>query len=405
MSTQSCIAIWLLAGTVSAGAAAETPIVGRGDDRSHYERADYQSRSARLPTGGAALDLVALIARPPLGLPPVPGPIPSRAAIDLGRRLFFDRRLSFNGTLSCGMCHVPEQGFAQNELATPVGFAGQSVKRNAPALYNVAYRPRLFHDGREYALELQIWAPLLAGNEMANPSMGSVIERVAAIDDYASAFETAFGSGPTAANIGQALAAYERALLSAASPFDRWYFGGEAAALSTSAQRGFDVFRSRGCAACHTLADDHAHFTDEQYHDTGIGYRASMQDRSVSRLQLAPGVEVELAATTAVPAANDLGRYEATLDRNDRWRYRTPTLRNVAVTAPYMHDGSLATLDAVIDHYAAGGVPHEGLDPRIRPLSLSTDERADLVAFLQALTGSNVDDLAADARSAAIGDH
>ena len=108
--------------------------------------------------------------------------------VDLGRKLFFDRRLSFNATLSCGMCHVPEQGFTQNELATPVGFGGLSVKRNAPALYNVAYRTRLFHDGREGELELQIWSPLLASNEMANPSIGSVLERIAQMPEYANAF-------------------------------------------------------------------------------------------------------------------------------------------------------------------------------------------------------------------------
>jgi len=378
-------------------------VVGAGDDRRGYERDDYHSQSAQIASTGHPLDLVALIAQPPLGLPPVPGAKPSKAMIDLGRRLFFDRRLSFNGTLSCGMCHVPEQGFTQNELATPVGFAGASVKRNAPALYNVAYRPRLFHDGREGALELQIWSPLLAANEMANPSIGLVVERIAALPEYHDAFDAAFGRGPDVVAVGQALAAYERGLLSAGSAFDRWYFGHDAAAMKAPAIRGFNVFRNQGCASCHTIGADSALFSDDDFHDTGLGYAAS-QRRAPSSLQLAPGVSVTVATPIDAPVANDLGRYEATLQTADRWRYRTPTLRNVAVTAPYMHDGSLATLAAVIDYYIAGGVPHEGQDARIRPLMLTARERADLVAFLESLTGSNVDALAADARSVTIGD-
>jgi cytochrome c peroxidase len=395
----ACVASWISASADGPGLA----VVGAGDDRRGYERDDYRSQSARIVSTGRPLDLVALIARPPLGLPPVPGAKPSKAMIDLGRRLFFDRRLSFNGTLSCGMCHVPEQGFTQNELATPVGFAGASVKRNAPALYNVAYRPRLFHDGREGALELQIWSPLLAANEMANPSIGLVVERIAALPEYRDAFDAAFGRGPDVVAVGQALAAYERGLLSADSAFDRWYFGHDAAAMKASAIRGFNVFRDQGCASCHMIGADSALFSDDDFHDTGVGY-AAMQRRAPSSVQLAPGVAVTVATPIDAPVAHDLGRYEATLQTADRWRYRTPTLRNVAVTAPYMHDGSLATLAAVVDYYIAGGVPHEGQDARVRPLTLTGRERADLVAFLEALTGSNVDALAADARTVTIGD-
>ncbi len=395
----TCVASW--GGAWADGP--ETGVVGVGDDRRGYERDDYRSQSAQIASAGRAVDLVALIAQPPLGLPAVPGARPSKAMIDLGRRLFFDRRLSFNGTLSCGMCHVPEQGFTQNELATPVGFAGASVKRNAPALYNVAYRPRLFHDGREGALDLQIWSPLLAANEMANPSMGLVVERIEALPEYREPFDAAFGRGPDVVDVGQAIAAYERGLLSADSAFDRWYFGHDAAAMTPSAIRGFDVFRNQGCASCHTIGAGSALFSDDDFHDTGVGYAAS-QRRAPSSVQLAPGISVTVATPIDAPVANDLGRYEATLQAADRWRYRTPTLRNVAVTAPYMHDGSLATLADVVDYYIAGGVPHEGQDARIRPLTLAVGDRADLVAFLEALTGSNVDALAADARTAAIGD-
>jgi len=360
--------------------------------------------SSRVIEPGERADLVALMAAPPLGLPALAGTLPTQAMVDLGRQLFFDRRLSFNGTLSCGMCHVPEQGFTQNELATPVGFGGASVRRNAPSLYNVAYRVRLFHDGREGSLALQIWSPLLAANEMANPSVGLVVERIGAMPDYATAFERAFGASPDVVNIGTALAAYERGLLSADSAFDRWFYRRDEAAMSPRARRGFTIFRSAGCANCHTVGHDGALFTDDAYHDTGIGYARAMHPQAVSRIQIAPDTTVSLGSALTVAAANDLGRYEITLAPVDRWRYRTPSLRNVALTAPYMHDGSLATLADVIDFYVQGGAPHDGQDPLIRPLALAPSDKADLVAFLESLTGSNVAALASDARSVAIGD-
>ena len=136
-----------------------------------------------------------LTIRAPLGLPAVPFPPhnpPTAAKMELGRKLFFDRRLSFNGTMSCAMCHVPEQGFTSNELRTPVGNEGASLRRNAPGLVNVAYHPRLFHDGRDGALETQVWGPLLAPDEMANPSLGHVLDRLRELPDYAGLFEAAF---------------------------------------------------------------------------------------------------------------------------------------------------------------------------------------------------------------------
>jgi cytochrome c peroxidase len=150
----------------------------------------------------AAVDAAALarMAQPPLGLPPVSLPAenpPSAAKIALGRKLFFDRRLSHNGTMSCAMCHVPEQGFTNNELATPIGVEGRGLRRNAPTMLNVAYQQPLFHDGRETALETQVISPLLARDEMANPSIGYVIAKIAALPDYAGLFERAFGAGPT----------------------------------------------------------------------------------------------------------------------------------------------------------------------------------------------------------------
>lgn len=345
----------------------------------------------------------------PLGLPAMalpPDNLPGQAKVELGRKLFFDRRLSFNRTLSCAMCHIPEQGFTQNEMRTPVGIEGRFVKRNAPSLYNVGYRQRLFHDGREFSLENQVWRPLLSENEMANPSVGFVIETLRDAADYRGLFEAAFGRGPGIETIGQALASYQRSLVSAGSAFDRWYFGKDDRALNGAARRGFDLFNSVGCVRCHTIGGDHALFSDGAFHDTGIGYARSMlaPDAGSAKLRLAPGVEVLPEVSFARSAANDLGRYEATGKAADRWRYLTPSLRNIALTAPYMHDGSLPDLASVLRFYNEGAVPHADLDPLLRPLRLTASQLQDLESFLLALTGDNIAQLAADARSVEIGD-
>ena len=363
---------------------------------------------AVLATGGEPAPLLEHILQPPLGLPAmtVPERNPTTAQkIALGRKLFFDRRLSFNGTLSCGMCHVPEQAFTQHELRTPVGVEGRLVKRNAPALYNVGYRKVLFHDGRENSLENQVWQPLLLHNEMANPSIGVVLGVIANAEDYGGLFEAAFDQGLTLETVGMALASYQRGLVSADSAFDRWYFGKQQG-LPDAAQRGWQVFRDADCVSCHTVAEDHAHFTNDQFYDTGLGYTRSMGiGETREPVRLAPGVSVVPTVSFETAEANDLGRYEATGSSEDRWLYRVPTLRNVALTAPYMHDGSFPDLRSVIDWYNRGAQPHPGLDPRIRPLGLTERNVSDLLQFLESLTGSNVAVLAADGRSAVIGDH
>jgi cytochrome c peroxidase len=290
-----------------------------------------------------------------------------------------------------------------------VGIEGRNVRRNAPTIYNTAYLEQLFHDGREISLENQVWAPLLASNEMGNLSIGFVIQRIESLDDYSARFIQAFGRGPDMQTIGMALASYERMLVSAGSPFDRWYYGNDEAALSAAGKRGFGIFRGKGrCIACHTVTQDSALFTDGQFHNTGIGFLATMKpDETEFEVLVAPGqivhVESDLASTTGTQKFRDLGRYEVSGLPRDRWRYRTPSLRNVALTSPYMHDGSLATLRAVLLFYNRGGVPNELLDPLIKPLGLDDAEIEDLLAFLKSLTGSNVDRLVSDAHAAPIG--
>lgn len=344
---------------------------------------------------------------PPLGLPTVPltpdSPL-TQARIELGRTLFMDRRLSHNNTLSCAMCHVPEQGFTSNELRTAIGLEGQTIRRNSPTIYNVAYVEQLFHDGREFSLENQVWGPLLAANEMANPSIGYVIEKIKVLPEYKGRFEKAFaGRGPDVLSVGQALAAYQRSLMSANSRFDRWHYGKEEKALSAEEQAGFRLFSGKaGCSACHVVGERDALFTDNRFHNTGIGYAHSMGLSRKHRVQLAPGKFVELedkVLDSFEQPLPDVGRYEVTLDPSDSWAYRTPSLRNVALTSPYMHDGSIATLDAVIEFYDGGGIDNPQKDPLLKPLGLSKKEKLALGAFLRSLTGDNVQKLVAEARA------
>ncbi|MEZ5535678.1 MAG: cytochrome c peroxidase [Thiolinea sp.] len=397
-------------------AALESTLSGPGDVKQGYGSGDYQTRTKSLlqrDQAGKAADLYALSQRPPLGLPELEPAVAedlSPSKIALGRKLFFDRRLSLNDTFSCAMCHIPEQGFTSNEMQTAVGLEGRTVRRNSPSLYNVAYLQHLFHDGREFRLEEQIWSPLLAHNEMANPSVGYILSKINKLPDYQSAFEKVYQQPVTMASLGNALAAYQRTLLSADSAFDRWYYGKQENALSTEAIKGFRLFTGKAnCATCHSVGDKAALFTDQQLHNTGIGYRASMGERPAKqRVALAPGVFVDVDSSiidkVSKPAPTDLGLYEITQNPADRWKYKTPGLRNIALTAPYMHDGSLGTLEAVLEFYNQGGIANPELSPLLRPLNLSEQEIGYLLAFLRSLTGSNVDELVADAFAAPVGD-
>ncbi|MCB1622231.1 MAG: SCO family protein [Thiothrix sp.] len=385
-----------------------------GDSKAGYASEAYQTDSLALTQRqGEALDLLALAKNPPLGLPPATADTLSQEKIQLGRKLFYDRRLSFNDTFSCAMCHIPEQGFTNNEIATSVGVEGRSGRRNAPTLYNVAYASRLFHDGRDSRLEEQIWQPLLAHNEMANPSVGYILDKLRNTPDYQGLFEAAFdGQGIAMQTLGTALAAYERSLLAADSAFDRWYFGKDENAISMAAKQGFQLFSGKArCITCHSVDKDkgYALFTDQKLHNTGLGYQESMGIRPAKRrVALAPGVFVDvdqsLIDQVSAPPLKDLGLYEITQNPADRWKYLTPGLRNVALTAPYMHNGRFASLKAVIQFYNQGGIPNETLSPLIQPLNLTETEMGDLQAFLETLTGSNVDTLVADAFAAPVGD-
>jgi len=222
-------------------------------------------------------------------------------------------------------------------------------------------------------------------------------------------FQGAFGGKPVSSGrIGAALAAYERTLVAGDSPFDRWRYGGDPAALSEDGKRGFELFVGKArCAACHLVGERDALFTDHGFHNTGIGWRRTYQVPERTRVEIAPGVFAELERKTvesfSEPPPKDVGRYEITLDPADRWAYKTPSLRNVALTAPYMHDGSLVSLEAVIEFYDRGGIDNPGKSPLVAPLGLSAEERAALAAFLRSLTSSAVAALVDEARNTPVG--
>lgn len=290
----------------------------------------------------------------PLGLDeyfPIPRENPlTPATAALGRRLFFDPLLSRDSTVACASCHLPQRAFSDT-VAFSRGVSGHSTLRNAPSILNRAYGRALFWDGRAATLEDAVVQPIENPVEM-NLRLGQLVGRLAGDETYAAEFARAFGDGVTDRNVARALASYVRSLRSGNAPVDR-HFAGEAAALSREAREGLRLFAGRAnCVACHSGAT----FTDERFHNTGVSW-----------------------------GHGDSGRFAVTGDSADLGAFKTPSLRNVAITAPYMHDGSLATLEAVLDFYDQGGSPNPRLDPEIRPLRLTPAEKRQLIAFLHAL--------------------
>ncbi|MGI9264012.1 MAG: cytochrome-c peroxidase, partial [Gammaproteobacteria bacterium] len=236
-----------------------------------------------------------------------------------------------------------------------------------------------------------------------------VIEKIESLDKYPELFAAAFGRGPGMETIGMALASYQRTLLAGESPFDYWNKDNDRDAISEKAARGHSLFVGKArCSTCHVAAGETPLFTDQGFHNTGIGYRSTAAGRAGRRsIPVAPGQRVQIDTTLLDSVggrrAGDLGLYELTGNPADRWKYRTPSLRNVAITPPYMHDGSLPTLEAVVRFYVEGGVANEELDPLIGPLDLNEEEIAAIIAFLETLTGGNVPQLVSDALAAPIG--
>ncbi len=341
-------------------------------------------------------------AAPPLGLPPVPVPADNPqnpAKIRLGEKLFHDKRFSSTGEVSCATCHQREKVFTDSPLRVSKGIKGLTGTRNAPTVVNAAYMHTLFWDGREPDLEGQAGQPFLNPVEMGLKNYDPILKVVRSDRQYRKLFREAFGVKPkgiTMRHVVQAIASFERTLVSGDSPFDRWYFGGDEKAMSEQARRGFKVFLGKGrCVSCHTISQTHALFTDNRFHNLNVGF--ARIDKDVRELAVAfmqakkKGTSVDVAVLSN-KNTSELGRFAVTGEWRDMGAFKTPTLRNVARTAPYMHDGSLETLEDVVNFYDKGGRVEDD-DPvnafqsgGIRPLNLSDDEKADLVAFLEALT-------------------
>lgn len=322
---------------------------------------------AILLVGGGGLAARVWVERPPeppLGLPPVRWPAEnpySRRKAELGRMLFFDKRLSSDGTVACASCHDPARAFTDHRPVTP-GIAKRKGRRNAPAVLNRAYSEEQLWDARAASLEEQAKGPLADRAEMtaeATPDAAhrTCVERVRAIPGYRRLFRGAFGTEEFGIDhVSRALATFERTLFSGNAPYDR-YQAGDRSAMTPSQVRGQELFFGKAlCSACHSGPN----FTDEIPANTGVGQRQPRPDR---------------------------GRLEITHHEWETGFFKTPTLREVARTAPYMHDGSIKTLEKVVEHYDRGGGKNSHLDERLVPLHLTAVEKRDLVAFLRALSG------------------
>ena len=300
-----------------------------------------------------------LSSAPPFGLPETAATAAdTKARAALGRRLFFDPVLSVDRSLACASCHDPAKGFADSAPLSS-GVHGRKTLRNAPTLLNRAYGERFMWDGRAETLEAQVLLPIENELEM-DLSLEEAVARLADDNSYRAEFEEIFGAPPSREHLASALAAFVRRLFLADSPIDR-FRSGEVEAVTPRERAGLWLYESRGaCWKCHSGAN----FTDEEFHNTGIG---------------------------VVDGTPEEGRAAQTSEDSDRGRFKTPTLRGVALTAPYMHDGTLATLEDVVEFYRQGGHPNSNLDPRIAPIELTDEDAANLVAFLRALSRSSSD--------------
>ncbi len=321
----------------------------------------------------------------PLGLPSVPTRDIPPAVASLGKRLFFDKRLSLDGTISCASCHIPEKALSDG-LPVGRGIRGQSGTRNTPSLWNVAFATSLFWDGRRATLEQQAADPLLNPREHGFPDTDALLAVLRGNEAYRRDFRAAFGieSGQIAlTHAVAALAAFERTLLAADSPFDRYVYGGDGKALSAEAIRGLALFRGRAqCATCHLIGEHGALLTDNLYHSVGVGLKQVQPHLALATTRIASETSAvldQLIGADAEVAA--LGRFVVTKQPHDIGSFRTPSLRNVALTAPYMHDGSTATLEEALDielYYRSVELQ--------KPLILTPAEKADLLEFLRSLT-------------------
>lgn len=348
----------------------------------------------------AAVESSNLEIRLPLGIPQelwayfIPKDNAMTAAkVELGRKLFFESRLSADGSVSCASCHDPNRAFTDGkQLAEGIG--GRRGARNSPTLLNAMFNGGQFWDGRAGSLEDQGKMPLVNPDEMGNKSLDEVAARISAMPEYAKEFERVYGTAVNMDGIAKAIAAFERTLVSANSPLDR-YLAGDVDSMSEAARSGMGLFRGKArCSVCHAFNQNFSTFatfpflTDMNYRNTGIaanydGFGALARRAMNAARDQTDGVPPEVAKHER---AGELGRFLISGNTLDVGAFRTPSLRNVELTAPYFHDGSAATLEDVVRYYIKGGNQNPNRDWQLEPVALNEEEQRNLVEFLKALT-------------------
>jgi len=313
--------------------------------------------------------------------------------ISLGQRLFFERRLSVDGTVSCSTCHDPQLAFTDRKPLS-VGIKGRVGQRNAPTILNALYNKTQFWDGRVNTLEEQAANPIVNAFEMGHPNLDAAVAQIASVEEYQQAFQRVFGRAANGPDLLRAIASYERTQLSFDSPFDR-FIAGDNNAIDASAKRGWELFNAQArCNKCHALTDsqrDVTVFTDNDFHNIGIGIIrhnvVGLARQAEQLIKSGDTAGIDRAAIQTDMSA--LGRFLITKKQKDTASFKTPDIRNVLVTGPYFHDGSQATLWDVIDHYNKGdGLQNPYLDEDIQPLALTETDIDDLVAFMASLTSA-----------------
>ncbi|HLF82701.1 MAG TPA: cytochrome c peroxidase [Blastocatellia bacterium] len=310
------------------------------------ESAEFKPEIQPVPAGLARYEAMEIPADNPM--------TPEKAA--LGRQLFFDTRLSGDGSRSCYSCHVCEKGLTDG-LSKAIGAFNKPLPRSSPTLWNIGYHKMFYWDGRSPSLEKQAMAAWQLGNMGAKDREGEILAKINGLQGYRSQFQKVFGADATAENIMQAIATFERTITSGDTAWDRWQAGDQSAA-SEAAQRGFEVFKEAKCNNCH----DGVLFTDQQFHNVGIGMDAPEPDAGRGKISAKP---------------------------EETGAFKTPTLRDIAKSAPYFHDGSVATLEEAVDLMLGGGKPNQYLDKKnIEKRTITPEQRRDLLEFLKSL---NVD--------------
>jgi cytochrome c peroxidase len=313
------------------------------------------------------------------------------AKVELGRQLFFDTRLSADSTISCATCHDPALAFTDGKKVA-TGINSRQGARNSPTLFNAMFNSGQFWDGRAETLEAQAIQPLINQDEMGNDSFEAVVRRLDAIPEYAKQFKEVFGSRVSIELVGKAIASFERTLVSGDSPFDR-FVAGDRTAMTDAAQRGLFLFRTKGrCAICHTFNASFPFFTDQNYRNTGVAANSrafgTLAREALKVLQDGTGL-ADLSWFAKQGGAAELGRFLITGNSLDIGSFRTPSLRDVELTAPYFHDGSATTLADVLKFYARGGNENPMRDWELQPLDLDDRERQEIIEFLKSLTSDH----------------